>query len=223
MVGLMRLCLVSDKFLCMVRKSVGFLVDRSGRSVTMSRGYGGICLITTSFRAFLFVLDAFPCRSNCAAGEVAREITCVTTFSCVFWPSWSPAAKMEQRGGKKKTTVRGENTFSNQSSHRAHTYQTVGGNGQTDRRKGVSGLGVLVRGQKMVVFPQRFPRTVVSHEEKQTTILGKVREKQPFLAPLKTTQTAATQHNEVLMLGLSWQCNSSRGRKIIYSRAIGTS
>ena len=102
MVGLTRQCLVSDKFLCMVRKSVGFLVDRYGRSVTMSRGYGGIYLITTYFGAFLLFLSSFRCCSNCAAGEVAREITCVTALLCDFWPSWSPAAKMEQRGVKKK-------------------------------------------------------------------------------------------------------------------------
>ena len=59
MVGLTRLCLVSDKFLCMIRKSVVFLVDRYDRNVTMFRGYGGFYLITTFFRAFLLVLMAW--------------------------------------------------------------------------------------------------------------------------------------------------------------------
>ena len=111
MVGLTRLCLVSDKFLCMIRKSVVFLVDRYDRNVTMFRGYGGFYLITTFFRAFLLVLISFRCRSNCAAGEVAREITCVTDLSCDFYPSSSPAAKLEQCGAKKKKTVRGEKYF----------------------------------------------------------------------------------------------------------------
>ena len=44
MVGLTRLCFVSDNFLCMVRKSVAFLVDKYDRGATMSPGYGGFYL-----------------------------------------------------------------------------------------------------------------------------------------------------------------------------------
>ena len=43
-VGLTRLCFVSDNFLCMVRKSVAFLVDKYDRGATMSSGYGGFYL-----------------------------------------------------------------------------------------------------------------------------------------------------------------------------------
>ena len=82
----------------MVRKSVAFLVDRYDRGVTMSRGYGGFYLITTYFRAFLLFLSSFRCRSNCAAGEVARVITCVRAFRWKLRTSSSPAAKLEQRG-----------------------------------------------------------------------------------------------------------------------------
>ena len=39
--------MVSGKFLWIVRKSLAFLVDRSDRGVTMSRGYGGFYLNTT--------------------------------------------------------------------------------------------------------------------------------------------------------------------------------
>ena len=95
----------------MIRKSVVFLVDRYDRNVTMFRGYGGFYLITTYFRPFLLFWSSFSRRSNCAAGEVAREITCVTVLICDFYPSSSHAAKLEQRGVKKKKTVRGEIYF----------------------------------------------------------------------------------------------------------------
>ena len=66
---LTRLRLVSDKFLCMLRKSVAFLVDRYDRGVTMSRDYGGFYLNTNYFRPFLLFSMSFQSPARRCPGS----------------------------------------------------------------------------------------------------------------------------------------------------------
>ena len=47
--------MVSGKFLWIVRKSLAFLVDRSDRGVTMSRGYRGLLNTTCLFSSYFML------------------------------------------------------------------------------------------------------------------------------------------------------------------------
>ena len=54
----------------------------------MFRGYGEFHLFMTYFRAFLLFSFSFRYGSNCAGGDVTRQITCVTDFFlliCIYY------------------------------------------------------------------------------------------------------------------------------------------
>ena len=86
-IGLTRLCLVSDKLLCMVSEIVAFLIDRGNRGITMSRGYGGFHLNTTYIRAFfrarseytLYLIQAERPAGGTIAGYAIFEMVVLAT------------------------------------------------------------------------------------------------------------------------------------------------